>query len=193
MVAIRIYYPQFMRQKSAMNLGRLNLHIKAIRDIYTVYGYRIRAISSIMVAILTILHQLPTNQNEKSRTRRQSQRLCLSRPVLTHVPRQAHAWLIFDVGQNKMEIRAPKWQLAKEKCPCCDQNGELIFSSCPACDDMVLICSEVGSIFGIKAKEIAEDIIQPTCRKCGTQKYEDFRDATSQEIQSLGFQVRDYR
>jgi len=38
--------------------------------------------------------------HRNSRTRRYSQRVCLSRSVLTHGPRQAHAWLIFDVRQN---------------------------------------------------------------------------------------------
>jgi hypothetical protein len=35
------------------------------------------------------------------RTRRYSQHVCLSRSVLTHGPRQAHVWLIFDVSQNR--------------------------------------------------------------------------------------------
>ena len=36
----------------------------------------------------------------KGRTRRYSQHVCLSRSVLTHGPRQAHVWLIFDVRHN---------------------------------------------------------------------------------------------
>jgi Na+-transporting NADH:ubiquinone oxidoreductase subunit NqrB len=38
-----------------------------------------------------------------SRTRRCSERVCLSRSVLAHSPRQAYASLIFDVRQNKIQ------------------------------------------------------------------------------------------
>jgi len=39
-----------------------------------------------------------------SRTRRYSQHVCLSRSVLTHSPRQAHVWLIFDVRQRHKHV-----------------------------------------------------------------------------------------
>ena len=41
----------------------------------------------------------------KGLTRRYSQHVCLSRSVLTHSPRQAHVWLIFDVRQKMCALR----------------------------------------------------------------------------------------
>ena len=40
----------------------------------------------------------------KSRTRRQSQRLRLSRLVLAHESRQAQPWLIFDVRLGRIDL-----------------------------------------------------------------------------------------
>ena len=92
-----------------------------------------------------------------------------------------------------MEIRAPKWELVKERCPCCDGNGELVFSTCPKCGDLVLICAEVSSVFTIEGKNRGAVVSGDQCRKCTAVHYEDFRDATWQEIQSLGFVAGDYK
>lgn len=92
-----------------------------------------------------------------------------------------------------MEIDAPKWESAKEVCPCECDGAELIFTACPSCGDVVLICGELGTVFHIEEKKRGSVIAEPLCRKCGRVAYEGFRSASSDEIQALGFQAGDYR
>jgi len=97
-----------------------------------------------------------------------------------------------------MEIRAPTWQLAAGKCPCCDGQGELVFSACPSCGFVVLVCAEVGTVFEIsgqtRGKEMGVLAGKPdSCVKCGASRCEHFPNATAEEIKRLGFQPGSYR
>ena len=97
-----------------------------------------------------------------------------------------------------METRKPSWELAHERCPCCDGQGELVFSKCPSCGLVVLICAEVGSVFEVKSGKRGDEIgwsfgDAPLCRACTKARYEDFVGATWEEIQALGFKPGDYR
>jgi DNA-directed RNA polymerase subunit RPC12/RpoP len=73
-----------------------------------------------------------------------------------------------------------------------------VFSACPTCGSVVLICAEVGTVFEIRERHAgsllgdsvaAEDV----CSKCGRSMYSDFRSATPDEILAVGFQPEDYR
>ena len=103
----------------------------------------------------------------------------------------------FFVGHiTRMEIHhTDSWRLARQLCPCCGQGG-LVFSSCPTCSAVVLICGEVGTVFEIRGREcgsVLGDFQRDFCPKCGKSRFSDFRDATSDEIVALGFQAGDYR
>lgn len=93
-----------------------------------------------------------------------------------------------------MQIDPPDWYL-NESCPCCDQ-GTLTFSTCPSCGLVVLICGEIGFVFGISSKQCGPMIgaihNEQTCAKCGASEYLSFRSSTSDEIRALGFRPADY-
>jgi len=97
-----------------------------------------------------------------------------------------------------MEIRKPIWELAGDRCPCCNGQGELIFSVCPNCNRVVLICAERGTAFEISGAKRGKEIgcsyeLMEKCVFCKMAKYSDFRDATSNEIQELGFLPGEYQ
>ena len=71
-----------------------------------------------------------------------------------------------------------------------------MFSTCPTCGVVVLICGEVGTVFEIRDRlcgSVLGDFQTDVCAKCGKSKYTDFRDTTSDEILALGFHRGDYR
>lgn len=88
-----------------------------------------------------------------------------------------------------MEVHPPAWYL-NARCPCCDQ-GTQEFSTCPTCGLVVLICGEIGEVFGISGRQCGPIIgsidNEQTCQSCSTSAYFDFRRSTSEEIRALGF------
>jgi hypothetical protein len=62
---------------------------------------------------------------------------------------------------------------------------------------VVLICGDLGSVYEIQGKACGRHIGQfeddaSLCVRCAASPYLTFRDATSDEILALGFQVGDY-
>ena len=97
-----------------------------------------------------------------------------------------------------MDIQPPIFELRRERCRCCEGQGELKFSTCPNCGLVVLICAEVGTMFEIRdrrADSVQGDAMtaEDVCVKCCMSRYSDFRSATSDEILALGFQSGDYK
>jgi hypothetical protein len=73
-----------------------------------------------------------------------------------------------------------------------------MFSTCPACGVVVLICTELGTVFSIRDRQPGSALgdsvaAQDVCAQCGRNRYSDFRSATADEILALGFQPGDYR
>jgi hypothetical protein len=96
-----------------------------------------------------------------------------------------------------MNFVNPIWEL-KTRCNCCDGNGELCFSTCPECNNVVLICAEVGTVYP-NPKNLTQSIfgasLEPSflCPHCGKSEVSDFRDSNSDEIQQLGFTPDEYQ
>lgn len=94
-----------------------------------------------------------------------------------------------------MNFVNPTWQL-KTRCRCCHENGELCFTTCPQCNYVFLVCSEVGTVYP-NPKDLTKSIfmayLEPSflCPHCGIAST-DFQHSTSDEIQQLGFTVDDY-
>jgi len=80
-------------------------------------------------------------------------------------------------------------------CTYCD-TGELIFSKCPNCNSLVLICGECSTVYGIekqkKGKEIGDMSGATKCFTCAVVPHHKFPCATSEEIQIAGFKPTDY-
>jgi hypothetical protein len=70
-----------------------------------------------------------------------------------------------------------------------------VFSTCPTCGIVVLICCEVGTVFEIRDRQcgsVLGDFQKDVCTGCGKSRYSDFRHTTSDEILAFGFQRADY-
>lgn len=96
-----------------------------------------------------------------------------------------------------MELTSPIWNLKSPRCPCCEGEGALCFSSCPSCGCVVLVCDEVGSVFPnlqdlTRAACGAVDDGSVLCPSCEQTAVSDFRHSTSEEVQRLGFGVGEY-
>ena len=97
-----------------------------------------------------------------------------------------------------MQTQPPSWDLRNQRCACCDGQGELVFSTCPTCGVVVLMCAEVGTVFSIRDRRAGSALgnavaTEDLCAQCGKSRYSDFRGATADEILALGFQPGDYR
>jgi hypothetical protein len=96
-----------------------------------------------------------------------------------------------------MNTRPPTWELKSERCSYCGGQGELIFSRCPACSTIVLICAECGTVYAIQGKrpasEIGDSSGETRCRCGGGHLYHEFQPATADEIRALGFVTGEYR
>ena len=83
----------------------------------------------------------------------------------------------------RSEFMPPYWMLATERCRCCGAQGELEFSTCPACGFVVLICAEIGTVYDILGKRAGLSLgwihdQEPAKRKrCGSAEYDTFLDA----------------
>ena len=95
-----------------------------------------------------------------------------------------------------MKVDPPSWQLKSERCSVCGQ-GELVFSRCPACATVVLICAECSAVFSIQEKKPAAETgnmsAATRCHSCGGPAHRDFPVATAEEIQAVGFAAGEYR
>lgn len=74
----------------------------------------------------------------------------------------------------------------------------MVFSTCPTCGFVVLICAEIGTVFDIRGQQCGSAIDglgadDQVCTKCGKSRFSDFRSASANEILALGFQPGDYR
>jgi len=62
---------------------------------------------------------------------------------------------------------------------------------------VVLICVEVGTVFGISSRQCGPVIgsmdSKQTCAECGAGQYSSFQNSTSEEIRAFGFRAGDYR
>jgi hypothetical protein len=94
-----------------------------------------------------------------------------------------------------METNKPVWRL-KKPCPCCEQGG-LVFSTCPACGHVLLICEEQGTVFP-ETRDLSRDPIgevddpSTVCPACHNVALSEFRDSTGDEVQQLGFHPGEY-
>lgn len=92
--------------------------------------------------------------------------------------------------------RQPMWELKTARC--CDGNGALIFSMCPGCERVVLICDEAGHVYPDprNLKEMVAGLYGDSnvkCPGCGKVSIEEFRDSTVEEVARLGFKPEEYR
>jgi hypothetical protein len=94
-----------------------------------------------------------------------------------------------------MEIDVPAWWMKDVRCGYCEQ-GELIFSQCPSCEIIVLICGECGTVRDIKDSKPGDEVGDISggtlCKACGKAHHSDFANANSEAIQGLGFTSADY-
>ena len=98
---------------------------------------------------------------------------------------------------DSMDIKPPTWSLRNERCSCCAGQGELCFSICPACGQLVLVCAEVGTVFsalgaGIRRRLGSLEDASCVCPGCHEVPIARFRDASSEEILAAGFTTTDY-
>jgi hypothetical protein len=83
-------------------------------------------------------------------------------------------------------------------CPVCEQGSSLLFLACPGCGTVVLACDEDGTLFPDpkQLKNQADYSCDPwisTIMKCpGCGAVPEFRLASAEEIQKLGFEPKDY-
>lgn len=94
-----------------------------------------------------------------------------------------------------MNIVQPYWELKGQRCPCfCGGEGFLVFTFCPNCGHVALICDEVGTVFSDAHNLSAGPQLSPQdkCSKCGVLSFFEFDDANSTQIQNAGFKVGEY-
>ena len=95
-----------------------------------------------------------------------------------------------------MDIRQPSWQMKSERCQYCDE-GELVFSQCPSCGVVIVICAECGTAYAVherrRGSEIGDITGATLCHACGGPHHHEFPPATAETIQSLGFSREEYR
>jgi hypothetical protein len=93
-----------------------------------------------------------------------------------------------------VNVVPPSWQL-RAPCPCCGQDGPE-FAACPACQHVVLICGEVGTVFPDPhdlSRRLPDAYDRAVCPSCGGASLPDHRRATSAEVQALGFTADRFR
>jgi hypothetical protein len=94
-----------------------------------------------------------------------------------------------------MKIKQPSWQIKGDVCTYCEV-GELIFSKCPNCSSLVLICAECSTVYDIKGKRSGKevgDISGATkCFECAEIPHSEFQSATSDDIRIAGFGLGEY-
>jgi hypothetical protein len=77
--------------------------------------------------------------------------------------------------------------------------GFLAFRACPSCAATVLVCDEVGTVFPDPQAVARGDADLPrheprdACARCGGHRFDEFRPATPDEVQALGFGPDSYR
>ncbi len=98
-----------------------------------------------------------------------------------------------------MKIGSPRWYLRDRRSPClCDGERELEFKACPACGAVMLVCTEVGTVFDDPRAAWRGELKAggqnrfADCPRCQSAPTETFRAATSDEIRALGFRPGEY-
>jgi hypothetical protein len=96
-----------------------------------------------------------------------------------------------------MRIVPPQWRWTlkdNQRCPCfCGGEGYLVFALCPGCAHLVLVCSEVGTVFADPKDTTKEscghwlDSSGGRCPKCRSIDLTDFRLAVLEELEAGGF------
>lgn len=95
-------------------------------------------------------------------------------------------------------IGKPQWRLGK-RCPCyCGGEGFLVFSTCPSCGQVVLLCDEVGTVFP-NPHDLNEGPLSTNyeaeykyCPRCNQEPIAHFRPSTPDEIRTVGFANEDF-
>jgi hypothetical protein len=97
---------------------------------------------------------------------------------------------------NRMDIRPPTWEMKTDRCNYCGV-GELLFSQCPSCGVVIVICGECGTAYEIherkRGKEVGDTTGATRCHACGGPYQHEFPPASAEGIRSLGFSQEDYR
>jgi hypothetical protein len=95
-----------------------------------------------------------------------------------------------------MDVRSPTWELKSERCTYCEV-GELVFSQCPSCAVVVVICGECGTAYEVRdrhrGREVGDTSGATRCHSCGGPFQHEFPAATVDTIRSLGFTQEDYQ
>lgn len=97
-----------------------------------------------------------------------------------------------------MDLLNPVWSLKTPRCSCCSEQGALCFATCPNCSYVLLICDEVGTLHP-NPKDLSQgsygafDAPSFLCPNGAETQLSDFRDSTSDKVQSLGFTPNDYK
>jgi len=72
----------------------------------------------------------------------------------------------------------------------------LIFSQCPSCRIIIVICGECGAAYELhdqkRGKEVGCTTGETPCHACGGPYLHEFPPASADAIQSLGFSKEDY-
>ena len=93
-----------------------------------------------------------------------------------------------------MQIDPPVWSLRQDRCTFCEV-GELSFFTCPRCSQLALICAECTAVYA-KLRATRREMVafkgDTQCPHCGESSTADFRQSSSEEIQSAGFTSADY-
>lgn len=94
-----------------------------------------------------------------------------------------------------MKIKQPSWQIKNDVCTYCE-GAELVFSKCPNCSSLVLICGECTTVYEIKGKKKGREVGDMSgatkCFECAAVPHSEFPCATSVDIQVAGFEPADY-
>ena len=96
-----------------------------------------------------------------------------------------------------MQFVEPTWSLRSPRCPCCDDEGSLVFYTCPTCGHVVVVCDEMASVY--PDPKNVEIVLYPdtpgfrdSCPKCTETAISEFRPSNSEEIRNAGFNVGEY-
>jgi hypothetical protein len=94
-----------------------------------------------------------------------------------------------------MELNPPVWLLPND-CSVCHQGSALVLSVCLACNHLLVICDEEGSVFPnprqLEAHGHPLTHIGTTCPTCSTTPISSFRAASDQDLTRAGFKPGEY-
>lgn len=95
-----------------------------------------------------------------------------------------------------MNISRPNWRFASAQCSYCAE-GELIFSTCPSCGLVVVVCAECSTVYDLEEKRVGREVGDLTgdtlCHNCASSRHNDFHLSTDEEIRNRGFVFGEYK